>query len=135
MRLLVGDDGAEDHHDVEVMNEARERCWRSGGCPRAWPGWPGCTRWSGEHLGEDADDAEVVVGIETDRGPWVAALVAAGYTVLRGEPAAGVAVPGAARRVRGQERLRRRAHAQSVSSPLCELGQLLSFCYITLGSF
>ncbi len=34
----------------------------------------------GEHLGEDAD-AEVVIGTETDRGPWVAALVAAGYTV------------------------------------------------------
>jgi hypothetical protein len=27
-------------------------------------------------LGEGADDAEVVIGTETDRGPWVAALVA-----------------------------------------------------------
>jgi transposase len=35
----------------------------------------------GEALGEDAEVAEVAVGIETDRGPWVAALVAAGYTV------------------------------------------------------
>ena len=40
----------------------------------------------GQHLGEDADDAEVVVGIETDRGPWVAALVAAGYTVFAVNP-------------------------------------------------
>ena len=40
----------------------------------------------GEHLGEDADDAEVVIGTETDRGPWVAALVAAGYTVYGVNP-------------------------------------------------
>jgi hypothetical protein len=40
----------------------------------------------GEHLGEDADDAEVLIGIETDRGPWVAALVAAGYTVYGVNP-------------------------------------------------
>ena len=31
-------------------------------------------------------DAEVVIGIETDRGPWVAALVAAGYTVFPVNP-------------------------------------------------
>jgi transposase len=36
----------------------------------------------GEQLGEDAEEAEVVVGIETDRGPWVQALLAAGYTVF-----------------------------------------------------
>ena len=43
----------------------------------------------GEHLGEDAEaetTAEVVVGIETDRGPWVQALVAAGYTVIAVNP-------------------------------------------------
>ena len=40
----------------------------------------------GQQLGEDADGAEVVVGIETDRGPWVAALVAAGYTVYGVNP-------------------------------------------------
>jgi hypothetical protein len=32
----------------------------------------------GGFLGEDADDSEVRVGIETGRGPWVTALVAAG---------------------------------------------------------
>jgi hypothetical protein len=32
----------------------------------------------GQHLGDDPDAAEVVVGIETDRGPWVAALVRPG---------------------------------------------------------
>jgi transposase len=43
----------------------------------------------GEQLGEDAeeDDAgQVSVGIETDRGPWVAALIAAGYTVFAINP-------------------------------------------------
>ena len=40
----------------------------------------------GRHLGEDADGAEVAVGIGTDRGPWVAALVAAGYTVFGVNP-------------------------------------------------
>jgi transposase len=40
----------------------------------------------GQHLGVDDEDAEVVVGIETDRGPWVAALVAAGYTVYGVNP-------------------------------------------------
>jgi transposase len=41
---------------------------------------------AGRHLGEDTDGTEVAVGIETDRGPWVAALVAAGYTVYAVNP-------------------------------------------------
>ena len=41
---------------------------------------------TGEQLGEDAGDAEVVTGTGTDRGPWVAALVAAGYTVYGVNP-------------------------------------------------
>ncbi len=41
---------------------------------------------TGQHLGEDGEDAEVVIGIETDRGPWVAALAAAGYTVFAVNP-------------------------------------------------
>jgi transposase len=41
---------------------------------------------AGRHLGEDDDDAEVLVGIETDRGPWVAALAAAGYLVFPVNP-------------------------------------------------
>ena len=41
---------------------------------------------TGQHLGEDAEDAEVVIGIETDRGPWVTALVAAGYVVYAVNP-------------------------------------------------
>ena len=41
---------------------------------------------TGQQLGEDAEDAEVVTGIHTDRGPWVAALVAAGYVVYAVNP-------------------------------------------------
>jgi len=43
----------------------------------------------GGQLGEDADEedaGQVAVGIETDRGPWVAALTAAGYTVYAINP-------------------------------------------------
>ena len=85
MRLFVGDDWAEDHHDVEVMNEqgkvlARRRL------PEGVAGMTGLHELTGRYLGEEAQDAEVVIGIETDRGPWVAALVAAGYTVYPVNP-------------------------------------------------
>src|SRR5690349_9765993 len=40
----------------------------------------------GRFLPEDADEVEVVIGIETGRGPWVAALVAAGYAVFPVNP-------------------------------------------------
>ena len=40
----------------------------------------------GQYLGEDGEDAEVVIGIETDRGPWVATLVASGYAVYGVNP-------------------------------------------------
>jgi len=42
MRLFAGDDWAEDHHDVELMDE-RGRVLARGGCRKGWPGWPGCT--------------------------------------------------------------------------------------------
>ena len=43
MRLFVGDDWAEDHHDVELMDAAGRLLARRPGCRRGWPGWPGCT--------------------------------------------------------------------------------------------
>jgi transposase len=85
MRLFVGDDWAEDHHDVEVMNEAGKVLARKR-LPEGVAGMAGLHEVIGRHLGEDADGAEVAVGIETDRGPWVAALVAAGYTVYGVNP-------------------------------------------------
>jgi hypothetical protein len=39
-----------------------------------------------EHLEEDSGTAQVAIGIETDHGPWVGALVAAGYRVCAINP-------------------------------------------------
>ena len=85
MRLFVGDDWAEDHHDVELMDAAGRVLARK----RLSEGVAGMARLhelTGQHLGVDAEDAEVVIGIETDRGPWVTALVAAGYVVYAVNP-------------------------------------------------
>ena len=85
MRLFVGDDWAEDHHDVEVMDEAGKVLAKKR-LPEGVAGMAQLHELIGRYLAEDADDAEVVVGIETDRGPWVAALIAAGYTVFPVNP-------------------------------------------------
>ena len=85
MRLYVGDDWAEDHHDVEVMNEAGKVLAKKR-LPEGAAGMSQLHGLIGRHVPEDADDAEVVIGIETDRGPWVAALIAAGYTVYPANP-------------------------------------------------
>ena len=84
-RLFVGDDWAEDHHDVEVM-DAAGRVLAKRRLPEGVAGMARLHEMAGQQLGEDDQDAEVVIGIETDRGPWVAALVAAGYTVYAVNP-------------------------------------------------
>jgi transposase len=85
MRLFVGDDWAEDHHDVEVM-DAAGRVLARGRLPEGAAGMARLHAMIGERLGEGGGEAEVAVGIETDRGRWVAALVAAGYTVFGVNP-------------------------------------------------
>ena len=70
---------------MEVMNEAGKVLARKR-LPEGVAGMAGLHEMIGRHLGQDADDAEVAVGIETDRGPWVAALAAAGYTVFAVNP-------------------------------------------------
>jgi transposase len=85
MRLFVGDDWAEDHHDVELMDEAGKVLVKR----RLPEGAAGITQLHGlvgAYLGEEPDEAQVVIGIETDRGPWVAALAAAGYLVFAVNP-------------------------------------------------
>ena len=84
MRLFVGDDWAEDHHDVEVM-DASGRVLARRRLPEGPAGIARLHALVGEHAG-DSEDAEVLIGIETDRGPWVTALVAAGYSVLAVNP-------------------------------------------------
>jgi Transposase/Transposase IS116/IS110/IS902 family len=84
MRLCVGDDWAEDHHDVEVMDEAGRVLARKR-LPEGVAGIGQLHELIGRFVPADGD-AEVQVGIETDRGPWVAALIAAGYTVFPVNP-------------------------------------------------
>jgi transposase len=85
VRLFVGDDWAEDHHDIEVMDEAGKVLAKKR-LPEGVAGMTQLHEMTGRYLPEDAADAEVVTGIETDRGPWVAALVAAGYLVFPVNP-------------------------------------------------
>jgi hypothetical protein len=85
MRLFVGDDWAEDHHDVELM-DAAGRVLAKARLPGGVAGIARLHALIGLQLGEDAEDAEVVTGIETDRGPYPAALVAAGYVVFAVNP-------------------------------------------------
>ena len=83
--LFVGDDWAEDHHDVEVQDEHGRAVKRV----RLSEGMAGMARFHAlvaEFLPEDAEPADVLVCIETDRGPWVRALVAAGYRVFGVNP-------------------------------------------------
>ncbi len=84
MKLFVGDDWAEDHHDVEVMDSTGRRLAKAR-LPEGIAGMAKLHTIIGG-LVDDADEVEVLVGIETDRGPWVRALVAAGYTVLAVNP-------------------------------------------------
>jgi transposase len=83
--LCVGDDWAEDHHDVELMDETG-RVLGKARLPEGVAGIARLHAMIGKQLGADAEEAEVRVGIETERGPWVAALIAAGYTVYAVNP-------------------------------------------------
>src|ERR1700722_7589374 len=85
MRLFVGDDWAEDHHDVEVMDEAGKVLARRR-LPEGAAGMAQLHALVGGLLSEESGDLEVLVGIETDHGPWVTALVAAGYRVFPVNP-------------------------------------------------
>jgi transposase len=80
--IFVGVDWAEAHHDVHVQDEDGKRL--TGG--RLPEGVEGIARFH-EMMGLHAEDpAEVVIGMETDRGLFVGALVAAGYTVFAVNP-------------------------------------------------
>ena len=93
MTLFVGDDWAEDHHDVEILDEAGRRLAR-GKLGEGAAGMARLHELIADHLDDVARDpasgmlaaGQVIVGIETDRGPWVVALVAAGYEVFAINP-------------------------------------------------
>ena len=82
--IFVGDDWAEDHHDVYLMDEDRERL-----ASRRLPEGLAGIRELHELIAAHAEEpAQVVIGIETDRGLWVEALTAAGYQVFAINPLA-----------------------------------------------
>jgi transposase len=80
--IFVGVDWAEAHHDVYVEDEDGKRL--AGG--RLREGVAGITAVHGMVACHAVEPSEVVVGIETDRGLFVAALVAAGYQVYAVNP-------------------------------------------------
>jgi transposase len=82
--LFVGDDWAEDHHDVHLMNDTGDTL-----ASRRLPeGLAGIGRLHALIAGHAEDPAQVVIGIETDRGLWVDALTAAGYQMFAINPLA-----------------------------------------------
>ena len=80
--VFVGLDWAEDHHDVFVEDDTGKRL--GGG--RLPEGVEGVARFHELVAGHVEDPADVVVATETDRGLFIGALVAAGYTVLAVNP-------------------------------------------------
>jgi len=85
--IFVGVDWAEVHHDVCVMDAdgnvlARKRI------PDSLLGVGELHAVVAEHLGDDDEPSEVIVGIEKDRGLIVTALVAADYQVFAINPLA-----------------------------------------------
>jgi transposase len=90
--LFIGDDWAEDHHDIEIVDGQGRRLARR----RLPEGLDGVSRlhaliasvmpaeW--KDLAPADAAARVKIGIETDRGPWVVSLVAAGYEVFAINP-------------------------------------------------
>jgi transposase len=82
--IFIGDDWAEEHHDVYLMDEAGRRL-----APRRLPEGLTGIRQLHELVAAHAEEPEqAVIGIETDRGLWLGALTAAGYQVYAINPMA-----------------------------------------------
>src|SRR3954470_618256 len=106
--LFVGDDWAEDHHDIEIEDETGRRLARAR-LPEGIAGLSRLHELVAEHLTEDDVDPEtgfvaqnVVIGIETDRGAWVAALVATGLPGVRDQSDVGCPLSGTACHLGGE---------------------------------
>jgi transposase len=83
--LFNGDDWAEAHHDVEIEDEAGRVLARRR-LPEGLAGITMLHELVAEHLNPAAEPDQVLVGIETERGPWVQALLAAGHVVFAINP-------------------------------------------------
>ena len=73
--IFVGDDWAEDHHDIYLMDADGARL-AARRLPEGLPSIGGFHELVAAHVEEPS---QVAIGIETDRGLWVQALSAAGY--------------------------------------------------------
>jgi transposase len=82
MTVFVGDDWAEAHHDVHLMNDTGDKLIARR-LPEGLDGIAGLHELVAAHA---TDPSEVVIGIETERGLWVQALIAAGYQVYAINP-------------------------------------------------
>jgi hypothetical protein len=80
--VFVGHDWAEAHHDVHVEDDQGRRLARA----RLPEGLEGVARFHELVAPFVEEPSEVVVATETDRGLFIGALVAAGYTVLAVNP-------------------------------------------------
>lgn len=86
--LFIGDDWAQDHRDIEIEDDTGRRLARAR-LPEGMEGIAKLHALIAEHAPTEWVDLpadQVVVGIETDRGPWVVALQAAGYLVFAINP-------------------------------------------------
>ena len=83
--LFLGDDWAEAHHDIEIEDD-QGRVLARRRLPEGMAGITLLHELVGEHLDPTAEPDQVQLGIETDRGPWVQALLAAGYVVFAINP-------------------------------------------------
>ena len=81
-KVFVGHDWAETHHDLFVMDAEGRRL--AGG--RVPDGIDGVRRAHEMIAGHIDEPGEVTVATETDRGLFVAAMIAAGYRVLAINP-------------------------------------------------
>lgn len=90
--LFLGDDWSEEHHDVQLQ-DATGRVLARAKLPEGMAGMTRLHAMIGDHIGAgdnggggEGGDVVVRVGIETERGPWVQALIAAGYRVYAINP-------------------------------------------------
>lgn len=83
--LFLGDDWAEAHHDIELQDEQGRVLVRRR-LPEGVAGLAQLHALVADHLDDTDEPVSVIVGIETDRGGWVQALVAAGYLVYAINP-------------------------------------------------
>jgi transposase len=81
--VFVGHDWAEDHHDIHIQDREGRQLVRA----RLADGVEGIAKFHALLAEHAQDPAEVVIASETDRGLFVAALIAAGYQLYAINPA------------------------------------------------